>query len=101
LGFELNVIAAVILGGTRLTGGEGTVSGTVLGVLILGVLANGLVLLDVNTFWQDVVRGSVIILAVAIDEYRKRSEVARLQRQVGEEPSQGVERQPSPQSGSR
>ncbi len=101
LGFELNVIAAVILGGTRLTGGEGTVSGTVLGVLILGVLANGLVLLDVNTFWQDVVRGSVIILAVAIDEYRKRSEVSRLQRQADEEPSQGVDRQPAPQSGSR
>ncbi len=101
LGFELNVIAAVILGGTRLTGGEGTVSGTVLGVLILGVLANGLVLLDVNTFWQDVVRGSVIILAVALDEYRKRSEVARLQRQAGEEPSQGVEPQTAPQSGSR
>lgn len=72
LGFELNVIAAVILGGTRLSGGEGTVSGTVLGVLILGVLNNGLVLLDVNTFWQEVVRGTVIILAVAIDEFRKR-----------------------------
>jgi ribose/xylose/arabinose/galactoside ABC-type transport system permease subunit len=76
LGFELNVIAAVILGGTRLNGGEGTVSGTVLGVLILGVLANGLVLLDVNSFWQEVVRGTVIILAVAIDEYRKRRRTA-------------------------
>jgi ribose transport system permease protein len=101
LGFELNVIAAVILGGTRLTGGEGTVSGTVLGVLILGVLANGLVLLDVNTFWQDVVRGSVIILAVAIDEYRKRSEATRLQRLAGEEPSQGGGQQTVPQSGAR
>ncbi len=72
LGFELNVIAAVILGGTRLSGGEGSVSGTVLGVLILGVLSNGLVLLNVNSFWQEVVRGTVIILAVALDEYRKR-----------------------------
>ena len=71
-GFELSVIAAVVLGGTRLSGGEGTVSGTVLGVLILGVLNNGLVLLDVNTFWQEVVRGTVIILAVAVDEFRKR-----------------------------
>lgn len=79
LGFELNVIAAVILGGTRLTGGEGTVSGTLLGVLILGVLSNGLVLLDVNSFWQEVVRGAVIILAVVIDEYRKRSQESRLQ----------------------
>jgi ribose transport system permease protein len=93
LGFELSVIAAVILGGTRLTGGEGTVSGTVLGVLILGVLANGLVLLDVNTFWQDVVRGSVIILAVAIDEYRKRSQAARFQEESVEERSQGTEQQ--------
>jgi ribose/xylose/arabinose/galactoside ABC-type transport system permease subunit len=77
------VIAAVILGGTRLSGGEGTVSGTVLGVLILGVLNNGLVLLDVNTFWQEVVRGTVIILAVAIDEYRKR----RRNRRFREEPA--------------
>lgn len=76
--FELEVIAAVILGGTRLTGGVGTVSGTVLGVLILGVLSNGLVLLDVNPFWQEVVRGSVIILAVIIDEYRKRSQERKL-----------------------
>jgi ribose transport system permease protein len=82
LGFELNVIAAVILGGTRLSGGEGTVSGTVLGVLILGVLNNGLVLLDVNTFWQEIVRGTVIILAVAIDEFRKR----RRNRRFREEP---------------
>ena len=98
LGFELSVIAAVILGGTRLTGGEGTVSGTVLGVLILGVLANGLVLLDVNTFWQDVVRGSVIILAVAIDEYRKRSQAARFQEESVEERSQGAEQQTGSQS---
>jgi len=89
VGFELNVIAAVILGGTRLNGGEGTVSGTVLGVLILGALNNGLVLLDVNSFWQDVVRGTVIILAVAIDEARRRRRNARFRREApaGEEPS--------------
>lgn len=72
VGFELDVIAAVILGGTRLTGGEGSLSGTILGVLILGVLNNGLVLMDVNSFWQDVIRGAVIIIAVVIDEFRKR-----------------------------
>ena len=79
VGFELNVIAAVILGGTRLSGGEGTVSGTLLGVLILGVLSNGLVLLDVNPFWQEVVRGTVIIIAVALDEMRKRRRQRRVQ----------------------
>lgn len=81
-GFELNVIAAVILGGTRLTGGEGTISGTVLGVLILGVLSNGMVLLNINSFWQDVVRGAVIILAVMIDEYRKRSKQKQAQAKI-------------------
>lgn len=70
-GFELEVIAAVILGGTRLTGGEGSLTGTVLGVFILAVLSNGLVLMDVNSFWQEVIRGSVIILAVIADEFRK------------------------------
>lgn len=82
IGFELNVIAAVILGGTRLSGGEGSVSGTVLGVLILGVLSNGLVLLDVNTFWQEVVRGTVIILAVALDEFRRRRRNARFREEA-------------------
>jgi ribose transport system permease protein len=95
IGFELNVIAAVILGGTRLSGGEGTVSGTVLGVLILGVLNNGLVLLDVNTFWQEVVRGTVIILAVAIDEFRKR----RRNRRFREEPAAEVREEERPWPG--
>ena len=81
ISFELNVIAAVILGGTRLNGGEGTVTGTVLGVLILGVLSNGLVLLDVNDFWQDVVRGTVIIIAVALDEYRKRRRRTKIRKE--------------------
>jgi ribose/xylose/arabinose/galactoside ABC-type transport system permease subunit len=91
VGFELNVIAAVILGGTRLSGGEGTVSGTVLGVLILGVLNNGLVLLDVNTFWQEVVRGTVIILAVAIDEFRKRRRNQRFREEPAVEEDEGSE----------
>lgn len=91
VGFELSVIAAVILGGTRLSGGEGTVSGTVLGVLILGVLNNGLVLLDINSFWQEVVRGAVIILAVAVDEYRKRRRMRRFREEPAvEEPEEEV-----------
>jgi ribose transport system permease protein len=69
-GLELFVITAVILGGASLTGGRGTILGTVLGLLILGVVNNGLVLLNVNTYWQDVVRGGLLILAVAFDQLR-------------------------------
>jgi ribose transport system permease protein len=69
-GLELFVITAVILGGASLTGGRGTILGSVLGLLILGVVNNGLVLLNVNTYWQDVVRGGLLILAVAFDQLR-------------------------------
>jgi ribose transport system permease protein len=73
-GDELFVIAAVILGGTALTGGRGSVIGTTLGVLLLGVLANGMNLLGVNPFWQVFLSGTILILAVVIDEQRKRAE---------------------------
>jgi ribose transport system permease protein len=67
LGYELDSIAAVVIGGTSLSGGRGSVFGTVLGCLIIGVLNNGLILLDVSPFWQQVVKGLVILAAVAID----------------------------------
>jgi ribose transport system permease protein len=66
-GYELDSIAAVVIGGTSLSGGRGTIIGTVLGCLIIGVLNNGLVLLQVSPFWQQVVKGFVILAAVAID----------------------------------
>jgi ribose transport system permease protein len=66
----LTVIAAIILGGTSLQGGRGSVWGTLLAVLILGTLANGLTLLDVSSFWQDVTRGVVLLLAVGLDQIR-------------------------------
>jgi ribose transport system permease protein len=69
----LTVIAAIILGGTSLLGGRGSVWGTVLAVLILGTLNNGLTLLDVSSFWQEITRGSVLIAAVAFDQVRVRS----------------------------
>ncbi len=69
----LTVIAAIILGGTSLYGGRGSVWGTVIAVLILGTLANGLTLLDVSSFWQDVTRGVVLILAVSLDQLRTRA----------------------------
>ncbi|MHC5613627.1 MAG: ABC transporter permease subunit [Nostoc sp.] len=72
-GYELDAIAAVILGGTSFTGGIGTIGGTLLGALIIAVLNNGLTLLNLSYFWQLVVKGLVIILAVTIDRLRRRS----------------------------
>ena len=71
--FELNAIAAVVLGGTSLMGGSGTVGGTLIGAFVIGVLADGLVLLGVSEFWQMVVKGLVIVLAVVLDQFQKRS----------------------------
>lgn len=77
-GFEMIVIASVILGGISLTGGIGTIQGALIGMLILGVLQNGLTLLDVSSFWQDVTRGLVIILAVLLDGVRKERVTKKL-----------------------
>ena len=71
-GLELSVITAVVLGGATLSGGEGTVLGTALGVLVIGVLNNGLVLQSVNPFWQDVAQGALLIAAVSFDRVRSR-----------------------------
>lgn len=73
LGYELNTIAAVIIGGASLNGGMGTMGGTAIGVLIIGFLNNGLNLLRVSPFVQQVVIGGVIAFAVAIDAWRRRS----------------------------
>jgi ribose/xylose/arabinose/galactoside ABC-type transport system permease subunit len=67
VGFEFDVIVATVLGGTSLAGGEGTILGTVIGAVIVGVLNNGLNLLGVPSFWQTVAQGSVLVLAVALD----------------------------------
>ena len=62
----------MILGGASLAGGRGSIIGTILGVLVIGVINNGLVLLNVVSFWQDVVRNLLLIAAVAIDQLRLR-----------------------------
>ncbi len=72
-GYELDSIAAVVIGGTSLSGGKGSIWGTVLGAIIIGVLNNGLVLLNVSPFWQQVVKGFVILLAVIIDRRSGKS----------------------------
>lgn len=68
ISYELDSIAAVVIGGTSLSGGRGSVLGTVQGAIIIGVLNNGLVLLNVSPFWQQVVKGAVILLAVILDK---------------------------------
>ena len=70
--YELNAIAAVVLGGTSLAGGRGTIWGTIIGALVMGVLTNGLVLLGVQEFWKKVITGLVIILAVVLDQMQER-----------------------------
>ena len=69
-GYELNAIAAAVIGGTSLSGGMGTIYGTIIGALIIGIIQNGLNLLQVSAFWQPVVVGSVIIIAVLVDRVR-------------------------------
>jgi len=73
-GFELDSIAAVVIGGTSLSGGKGTIMGTVQGALIIGILNNGLVLLNVSPFWQQVIKGFVILLAVIIEKFNSKEE---------------------------
>lgn len=71
-GFELDAVAAVVIGGTSLFGGEGTIWGTIIGALIMGIIRNLMNLLEVSAFWQRIVIGIVIILAVFVDQLRRR-----------------------------
>jgi erythritol transport system permease protein len=70
--FELNAIAAVVLGGTSLMGGRGTIMGSLIGAFVIGVLSDGMVLIGVSEFWQNVTKGAVIIIAVVIDQVQQR-----------------------------
>ena len=70
--FELNAIAAVVLGGTSLMGGIGTIGGTIVGAFVIGVLGDGLVMMGVSSFWQMVIKGVVIIAAVVIDQIQSK-----------------------------
>jgi putative xylitol transport system permease protein len=69
-GYELSVIAAVVLGGTSLAGGKGTILGTFIGVLILATLNNGMTLLSLSTDYQQIIQGAVLLLAVGLDQLR-------------------------------
>ncbi len=70
--FELNAIAAVVLGGTSLMGGRGSIPGSLIGAFVIGVLSDGLVMLGVSEFWQMIIKGTVIVLAVAVDQLQTR-----------------------------
>jgi len=72
VGYELDAIAAVVLGGTSLMGGVGSIWGTVIGALIIGVMNNGLTILGLSSFWQYVAKGVVIVLAVLLDKWRQQ-----------------------------
>ena len=71
IGYELRVIASVVIGGTSLAGGRGGIGGTIVGALLIGVLTNGLVIMHVSSYWQQVVIGVIIVAAVAFDAYAK------------------------------
>jgi ribose transport system permease protein len=69
MGMELNVIAAAVIGGASLSGGSGTIFGAILGTILLSVVSSSLALLDVSVYWQDIIRGSILLTAVTIDHY--------------------------------
>lgn len=70
--FEMNAIAAVVLGGTSLAGGRGSIGGTLIGAFVIGVLNDGLVMMGVSSFWTKIIKGAVIVLAVIIDQAQAR-----------------------------
>ena len=83
LTYELNAIAAVVLGGTSLAGGRGSMGGTLIGAFVIGVLNDGLVMMGVSSFWQQVIKGVVIVLAVIVDQVQARMQerIARQEQQ--------------------
>jgi erythritol transport system permease protein len=87
--FELNAIAAVVLGGTSLMGGRGSVAGSLIGAFVIGVLADGLVMLGVSQFWQIVIKGVVIVLAVAVDQLQSRLQAKYLPLLLRKAPEDG------------
>jgi ribose/xylose/arabinose/galactoside ABC-type transport system permease subunit len=84
--FELNAIAAVVLGGTSLAGGRGSIGGTIIGAFTIGVLGDGLVRMGVSSFWQQVIKGLVIVFAVIIDQVQ-----ARMQERIALQKQQEME----------
>jgi ribose transport system permease protein len=78
IGMELNVIAAAVIGGASLSGGVGTIFGAILGAILLSVVSSSLALLDVSVYWQDIIRGSILLAAVTIDHFINRRRKLRV-----------------------
>jgi erythritol transport system permease protein len=92
--FELNAIAAVVIGGAALAGGRGNVRGTILGAFVIGFLADGLVIVGVSEFWKMVIKGTVIILAVAIDQAQQKTKVAKKKESLPTKKNSGAASKP-------
>nr|WP_246548825.1 ABC transporter permease [Ancylobacter oerskovii] len=83
--FELNAIAAAVLGGTSMSGGRGTIGGTIIGAFVIGILSDGLVMMGVSSFWQTVIKGIVIIAAVVVDQAQRKLQQRVVLRQMAGE----------------
>jgi erythritol transport system permease protein len=83
--FELNAIAAAVLGGTSMSGGRGTILGTIVGAFVIGILSDGLVMMGVSSFWQTVIKGVVIIAAVVVDQAQRKLQQRVALRQMAQE----------------
>jgi predicted ABC-type sugar transport system permease subunit len=70
--WEMNAIAAAVLGGTSMSGGIGGIGGTIVGAFVIGVLNDGMVMIGVSSFWQMVIKGLVIVIAVIIDQFQRK-----------------------------
>lgn len=98
--YELNAIAAVVIGGAALSGGRGTVRGTLIGAFVIGFLVDGLVLVGVSVFWQQVIKGAVIVLAVALDQMQQTLQRRRAMKKVqATAPPSGPAAAPGPRRG--
>jgi ribose transport system permease protein len=76
VGMELNVIAAAVIGGASLSGGKGTILGAVLGAVLLSIVSSSLALMNVSVYWQDIIRGSILLAAVTFDHYLVKRQAA-------------------------